>query len=633
VNRFITLLISLLTIHPVWAVTPIEYFHGLVAGGDDAGYKDGSFTVARFNNISGLAFDDKGKKLYVADSSNRRIRVIDLDQDNQVRTLAGSDANGASDGPLSRATFFSPTKLAYLPGEKLAVYDDGIHSVRLIDLQGQRVSTIAKGVDALDMVYDPADDSLYFSTRGRKIQRLDMRSGQVSDVLEDNVHLPNPGALCFHQGNIYIADRNLPTVYELLPQPQRTANPVAGPLMASGDAKDVVALASSNGVLYALQKGGLLCRISSAGSSPVQFPTPWGLFFQNTDFQGDMPIFYMKDDLPVGFSASSREARKLFIAAKNSVFYLKDYHFEDRWGAMEDRYGVLTDFDYPDRKPHGTFRILVTGASRNSTSIPIPSDRSKLVDEDIQTPKVLVYSKQLELLLNTESALRNSKVHFEVLNYSHRHDDLSSRAYYDYPSLVKKYDIDLVLSLGEWPGYADYYTRPITSEGIPALSADHDYLLKPLSQRATSAVAKDLIDRCRALKIPVSEKQDYPGDSWWGLLSAGDKQIRDDLLEMAGRRLQLFQDKFGSLRTSEGKTPQFIIYYFPFKEFHEPYVESFWRDVCDRYHFRFMDLSTPYDALKDAYYPAAKGHLTAYGNQLIALLLEHDLIENKLVPF
>ena len=63
----------------------------------------------------------------------------------------------------------------------------------------------------------------------------------------------------------------------------------------------------------------------------------------------------------------------------------------------------------------------------------------------------------------------------------------------------------------------------------------------------------------------------------------------------------------------------------------------FWNELSQRYHFDFLDLSEPYDALRVGYYPditlCCSGHYTAYGDRLIGYLLSHYLVQDKLIPF
>jgi sugar lactone lactonase YvrE len=81
-------------------------------------------------------------KLYVADTYNNKIKVIEL-ADRACRTLAGTGEAGNSDGPAAEATFDEPAGLAVAAG-KLFVADTNNHSIRVIDLeQENRVSTLA----------------------------------------------------------------------------------------------------------------------------------------------------------------------------------------------------------------------------------------------------------------------------------------------------------------------------------------------------------------------------------------------------------------------------------------------------------------------------------------------------------
>ena len=617
---------------PSWAVTPMESYNSLVAGGSEAGFRDGPFALARFNKPMGLAFDEAGNKLYVADSGNQRIRLIDFAHNNEVKTLAGTGTVGAQDGSLSIATFNTPSLLTALPGKRMAVFDSGNGLIRLIDLQNQVVSTIANGLTIRNMVYLPQDDCLYYSEPdNKKVEKMNMKSLAISTVFSNIDQVPNPGALCLYQGHLCIADSQLSTVYEVVQDEDSPSHSVS--LTAIGNGKDVLALCSSDGSLYALQKGGVLVKMGLPDSSVVNFQTPWGFLLKNQDYHGALALLNFQEDSPVGFLSAPNEARKFYITTGYSILSVKDYDFEKWWSAFKNNNSNLTDFDYPAQKPPRTFRILTIGTSRNSTAVPIPSDPTADVDETIETPRVYTYSKQLELLLNTEAVLRNLNIHFEVLNLTHRGEAISTWAYYEVPDFVKKYDIDLVLAMADQTGYKDYYQRPLTSEGIPAKSIDYEYLLQPLSERATAGVALDLLQRCKKLKIPVSEKQDFPGDGFWSLFCNGDEQIQSDLREMTGPRLKLLHEKLNLMKTSEGNSPQLFFFYVPGGALPNDCAAFFWGGVCSQYNLRFLDLSESFDALKTSYAPVYNDHFTTYGNELVARLLEYYLIENKVIPF
>lgn len=114
--------------------------------GSTAGFRDGPAAQALFNNPYGLAVDSQGV-IYVADSSNRRIRKIT--PDGMVSTVAGApDSVGGyfipdfADGPANVAKFGFPAAVAVAPDGTLYVADYGANRVRKVAPDGT-VSTIA----------------------------------------------------------------------------------------------------------------------------------------------------------------------------------------------------------------------------------------------------------------------------------------------------------------------------------------------------------------------------------------------------------------------------------------------------------------------------------------------------------
>jgi DNA-binding beta-propeller fold protein YncE len=88
----------------------------------------------------GVAYHDGN--LYVADTYNNKIKVVDPDEQT-CRTLAGTGQPGRNDGPADEATFDEPAGLAVTEG-KLYVADTNNHLIRVIDLaEGNQVGTLA----------------------------------------------------------------------------------------------------------------------------------------------------------------------------------------------------------------------------------------------------------------------------------------------------------------------------------------------------------------------------------------------------------------------------------------------------------------------------------------------------------
>ncbi|MCO4763681.1 MAG: SMP-30/gluconolactonase/LRE family protein [Myxococcales bacterium] len=111
---------------------------------EPGGFRDGHRLHAKFNQPYGLAFDGKGR-LFVGDSNNFRVRVIDTD--GMVTTLAGNGANKPKDGKGASAQFGSPRGLAFDDKGVLFVADWSAHSVRRVAADGT-VITVAGGAFA-----------------------------------------------------------------------------------------------------------------------------------------------------------------------------------------------------------------------------------------------------------------------------------------------------------------------------------------------------------------------------------------------------------------------------------------------------------------------------------------------------
>jgi DNA-binding beta-propeller fold protein YncE len=84
--------------------------------------------------------DADTNRLYVADSSHCRIVVATLE--GEVVEIIGTGEPGREDGPYDQATFDHPQGLA-LHGQRLYVADTENHLIRVVDLEARRVTTLA----------------------------------------------------------------------------------------------------------------------------------------------------------------------------------------------------------------------------------------------------------------------------------------------------------------------------------------------------------------------------------------------------------------------------------------------------------------------------------------------------------
>jgi sugar lactone lactonase YvrE len=96
--------------------------------GSSQGFADGAGNLAKFDTPCGIALTPDGK-LIVADSKNRRLRIVETD--GSVRTLAGNGNADLVDGSLSEAVFVEPT--AVMVDKNGAIYLTDGNAIRVIE--------------------------------------------------------------------------------------------------------------------------------------------------------------------------------------------------------------------------------------------------------------------------------------------------------------------------------------------------------------------------------------------------------------------------------------------------------------------------------------------------------------------
>jgi thiol-disulfide isomerase/thioredoxin len=104
----------------------------------DFGDVDGEALDARLQHPLGIDYD--GGTLFIADTYNHKIKRLGTDS-LMVSTLAGSGIPGHDDGPLASATFYEPGGLS-MGGSIIYVADTNNHAVRVIDLNSEIVRTL-----------------------------------------------------------------------------------------------------------------------------------------------------------------------------------------------------------------------------------------------------------------------------------------------------------------------------------------------------------------------------------------------------------------------------------------------------------------------------------------------------------
>ena len=107
----------------------------------DFGDVDGIGDKVRLQHALGVVYVDG--KLYVADTYNSKIKVIDTER-RSAKTFVGGDPAGWLSTPL----LSEPGGISYADG-KLYVADTNAHRIRVVDLKTKAVSTLKlQGVEA-----------------------------------------------------------------------------------------------------------------------------------------------------------------------------------------------------------------------------------------------------------------------------------------------------------------------------------------------------------------------------------------------------------------------------------------------------------------------------------------------------
>jgi len=149
-----------------------------LAGGE-AGGRNGHISYARFNRPSAIAIDRNGN-LYVVDTLNHAIRFINLNTGN-VSTIAGRlGQEGYRNGVRVQALFSNPMGITISPdGRRIYIADTGNHIVRVLD--GMRVETVAEGF-LLPMGLKWHNNLLMVADTGNHLIRAIGRYGQVMTI-------------------------------------------------------------------------------------------------------------------------------------------------------------------------------------------------------------------------------------------------------------------------------------------------------------------------------------------------------------------------------------------------------------------------------------------------------------------
>src|SRR5260370_15072646 len=144
---------------------------------------DGVGNQVRLQHALGVACH--GGKLYVADTYNSKIKLID-----PAKRSCTTFLGGKADGWLTGSLFSEPGGLSFA-GDKMYVADTNNHRIRVVDLKTKVVSTLAlQGIEPPKLVQSSDPPAFPNATRGTLPLTTVPNDGEVTIDVE--LHLP-PG--------------------------------------------------------------------------------------------------------------------------------------------------------------------------------------------------------------------------------------------------------------------------------------------------------------------------------------------------------------------------------------------------------------------------------------------------------
>jgi len=638
-----------------WALGPLHSYNDLVAGAGSPGFRDGEFFDALFNYPVGLAINPDATQLFVSDQGNNRIRVIDIGNANRVTTLAGFGKPGLEDGPFSTARFRGPSLLAYLPSGKIVVDDTWNNRLRLLDLEKKSVSTLYDYTDPKDrnpnlilglpgsvwsMVYFPPRNALYFSQPAMGVlKKLDLVNHEVSTVLQNNPLIPHPGALATDGENLYVADEYLSQVYELAPKGQfKKDDDQSFNCRPRGKVQSALSMAFHGKRLYVLQRNPNrpLVRllptekpVSLVSVEGDSIPPTLAPYYPN--WLGYIPLQMVADPTTEGKFYVPQSSQNIVTAFRDMPLMFKnDDSIPESLSAF--------DLDYPETKPPKTYRILLVGDSHSFLF-----DKQNAPPNSIKTnDRLLLLPKRLELTLNTMAALDEVPMRYEVLFVGKIYVyPLNLWPYYLVPDLVRKYDIDLVLLLPAtqtlYATWVSYFDRPLTLEQIPAENPDPEFSLKPGKDKIPEGTPKKFFELCKAkklAKIGTNEQFEYGDEE----KMMEDPAIRECMVDMYSRPLNLLKLKLAAMKTSQGKPVGFEMGLIPrVNDLAPEAFDRFWEEEEAQTQIPTIDFTKFARAYHINLGPFPKsdplGHFSPDQHIYFGLLLAHEFIQQKVIPY
>ncbi len=183
------------------------------------GTDDGKGSAAHFNLPTQLAADPNGSRLFLTDSNNSTIRMIQL-PDMIVKTIAGqAQTEGKADGPTNKSSFNRPRGVA-TDGKFVYVSDTGNNLIRKIDLSNMTTSTLTGTGEEGDKDGGPTEaqfnnpgamatdgTTIYvLDADNHAVRKINAATGEVGKVTLVNGHIGSGCTLSKDNKILYFSD-------------------------------------------------------------------------------------------------------------------------------------------------------------------------------------------------------------------------------------------------------------------------------------------------------------------------------------------------------------------------------------------------------------------------------------------
>jgi uncharacterized protein (TIGR03437 family) len=224
--------------HRVRRISPDGMVVSVAGNGQAGSAGDGGQAIAaRLSYPNSVAVDRNGN-LYIADSGNHRVRMVD--PGGTIRTVAGTGEAGFNgDGVATRAMLDTPSGLAIDGNGNVLIADTGNHIVRRLDMSeslttvagnrnrgfgGDGGAPLAASFDSPRAVALDGNGNLYIADTGnRRVRRVSPGTATGPGLIST---FPAPDAAVFRQprglatdqaGNVYVSDAEDQRIFRLEP--------------------------------------------------------------------------------------------------------------------------------------------------------------------------------------------------------------------------------------------------------------------------------------------------------------------------------------------------------------------------------------------------------------------------------